>query len=152
MFGQQKMEKDDRIPKAILEAILAAPGYPPSLKTLVLLERYAKNCRSTFWRRGASEVDFGSQNGAKMTTNMNRKSNKNRSLNCYDKMVARIASEVDLGGLNGAKMESKLYKKRMKNRGRISDAKNHTKKPDHPEGYTYPRTQPSPPSGSPGIP
>ena len=108
------MEKADRIPKAILEAILAAPGYPPRLKTLILLERYAKNRRSTFWRRGASEVDFGSQNGAKMTTNMDRKSIKNRSLNCYDKMVARIASEVDLGGQNGAKMESKLYKKSLK--------------------------------------
>ena len=108
------MEKTDRIPKAILEAILAAPGYPPRLKTLILLERYAKNRRSTFWRRGASEVDFGSQNGAKMTTNMNGKSIKNRSLNCYGKMVTKIASEVDLGSQNGTKTESKLYKKTLK--------------------------------------
>ena len=105
------MEKAGRIPQAILEAILAAPGYPPRPKTLILLERYAKNRRSTFWRRGASEVDFGSQNGAKMTTNMDQTSIKNRSLNCYDKLVARIASEVHLGDQNETKMESKLYEK-----------------------------------------
>ena len=103
-FGPKINQKSHRIPKAILEAILAPPGQPPRPKTLILLKKYAKNRRSTFGRRGASEVDFGSQNGAKMETQIDQKSIRNRGLNLEGKKVARIASEVDLGCQNGTKV------------------------------------------------
>ena len=66
MFLPKIFENSDRISKAILGAILAAPGHPPRLKTLIFLKTSAQNARSTFWRQTASESDFGSKNGAEM--------------------------------------------------------------------------------------